>query len=315
MNSGEVSNFPAVDSELFVTQSGIDNSATKLMPKRTTVISITGNIRASILGIDTCANQSVVGVFESGTLKCQYLYPIITGMLTSYKAVSTGNCQTHINKGTVEDTKIVIPTDAVLEAYYAKSEPIYKMIFSNALQSKDLTEFRDFLLSLLMNGQVHVAVANDVKIEEQPAVAKEPTKRAAVFKRLVLSAYILDNICDEPTAGRVKFEKLLFLSEQCAQLPLHSEFQRAAAGPYDAKALYSIENQLKQNQWFKRQKLKVKAELIRVSAKLTIISNMSAQTSTPRKKARLINSLTCLRLPEQFNAKSWLHFMVRGTTS
>lgn len=156
LNSGEVSNFPVVDSELYVTQKGIEHSATKLMPKRTTIISITGNIRASILAIETCANQSVVGVYETELLRCQYLYPIITGMLALYTAISTGNCQTHINKGTVEDTKIVIPTDEVLNAYYAKSEPLYKMIFSNSIQSKDLTELRDFLLPLLMNGQVRV---------------------------------------------------------------------------------------------------------------------------------------------------------------
>lgn len=260
LNSGEVSNFPVVDSELYVTREGIDNSATKLMPKRTTIISITGNIRVSILGIETCANQSVVGVYETESLKCQYLYPIITGMLASYKAVSTGNCQTHINKGTVEDTKIVVPTDEILSAYYAKSEPLYKMIFDNAIQNKDLTELRDYLLPLLMNGQVRVATtesAADVTVEEkpQPVAVKEPSKREVVFKRLVLSAYILDNICDEPTAGRVKFEKLLYLSEYCAQLPLHSEFQRAAAGPYDSKSLYSIESELNQNKWFKRQKV------------------------------------------------------------
>ena len=164
LNSGEVSNFPVVDSELFVTQKGIDNSATKLMPKKTTIISITGNIRTSILAIETCANQSVVGVYETETLRCQYLYPIITGMLASYTAVSTGNCQTHINKGTVEDTKIVIPSDDVLDVYYAKSEPLYRMIFNNALQSKNLIELRDFLLPLLMNGQVRVANGSQNKV-------------------------------------------------------------------------------------------------------------------------------------------------------
>jgi hypothetical protein len=71
----------------------------------------------------------------------------------------------------------------------------------------------------------------------------------------VLSAYILDNICYEPAAGRVKFEKLLFLSEHCARLPLHSEFYRAAAGPYDGQALYAIESQLQKNQWFQGQKI------------------------------------------------------------
>jgi type I restriction enzyme S subunit len=125
---------------------------------------------------------------------------------------------------------------------------INNQIAAKERESDELTELRDFLLPLLMNGQVRLT-------EAKPSPTKEPTKRDAVFKRLVLSAYILDNICEEPTAGRVKLEKLLYLSEHCAQLPLHSQFQRAAAGPYDSKSLYSIENQLNQNKWFKRQKI------------------------------------------------------------
>jgi len=96
--------------------------------------------------------------------------------------------------------------------------------------------------------------------EQQPlhviinAVANNKvSNKVMIFKRLVLSAHILDNICDEPTAGHVKFEKLLYLSEHCAQIPLHSEYKRAAAGPYDSPALHSIDSQLQKIKWFKRQ--------------------------------------------------------------
>jgi hypothetical protein len=142
-----------------------------------------------------------------------------------------------------------------------KVDPMYKKIVANHQQNKELTALRDFLLPLLMNGQVTVAASEAAVTEVKrsavpaPAAGDAKTHRAAVFKRLVLSAYILDNICDEPTAGRVKFEKLLFLSEHCARLPLHSEFHRAAAGPYDRRALYAIESQLKKNQLFQRQKI------------------------------------------------------------
>ena len=72
LNSGEIANFPVVESELNITQLGINNSATKLMPKNTTLVSITGNIRATITAIDTCANQSVVGVHESDLIHASY---------------------------------------------------------------------------------------------------------------------------------------------------------------------------------------------------------------------------------------------------
>jgi type I restriction enzyme S subunit len=156
LNSGEVTNFPVITSELKVTQKGIDNSATKLLPYGTTILSITGNIRASILGIQSCANQSVVGVYENESLKCSYFYPLLYNMLQTYAAVSTGNCQTHINKGTIEDTTIVIPPEAIMKKYNSFCSSIYRKIINTALESRQNTELRDFLLPLLMNGQVIV---------------------------------------------------------------------------------------------------------------------------------------------------------------
>jgi type I restriction enzyme S subunit len=45
----------------------------------------------------------------------------------------------------------------VVNVYIEKVEPIYQMIVKNYLQNKELIELRDFLLPLLMNGQVSVS--------------------------------------------------------------------------------------------------------------------------------------------------------------
>jgi len=144
-----------------------------------------------------------------------------------------------------------------------------------------------------MNGQVTVTKSETAKTSSAAMASDAEEKRRTVFKRLVLSAYILDNICDEPTAGRVKFEKLLYLSEHCAKIPLHSEFRRAAAGPYDSAALYSIENQLKKNKWFKRQKSKSD------SCTYTRLENSSGyapylDTNFDNEQKSMIDKLLCL---------------------
>ena len=191
-------------------------------------------------------------------------------MLHVYTAVSTGNCQTHINKGTIEDTMIVAPPYPIMKRYNSVCSSLCELIINNALQSKELTILRDFLLPLLMNGQVRVKA-------EQPINLKTLDRRHEVFKRLILSAYILDNICDEPTAGRVKFEKILNLSEYCAQIPLHSDFFRYAAGPYAPKSLYSIEKQLEKNKWFQR---KIKKNKSNIYVRLEKINNYKQYIAT-----------------------------------
>lgn len=159
LNSGEVANFPIIDSEEKITQEGVNNSATVLMPKGTCVLSITRHLRASILAVDSCANQSVVGILETGNLKSEYLYPYLLNELPRLMSLRTGAQQPHINKGTVEESKILIPNTITLESYYSKVESFYKNIINNSKQNQQLTELRDWLLPMLMNGQVSVGEA------------------------------------------------------------------------------------------------------------------------------------------------------------
>lgn len=156
LNSGEVAQFPVISSAMKITQDGVDNSATSLMPINTVVVSITGNIRASYLAIDSCANQSVVGILESNNLKKSYLYPVISNMILNYKRISTGNCQQHINKGTIEDTLVIIPNSTILDRYYQSVDNAYSLLTNLSQENQKLSSLRDFLLPLLMNGQVVV---------------------------------------------------------------------------------------------------------------------------------------------------------------
>jgi type I restriction enzyme S subunit len=154
LNSGEIANFPIIDSELKITEAGIKSSATTLMPKGTCVLSITRHLRPSILGVDSCANQSVVGVFESEKIKNSFIYPYLVNDIPRLMTLRSGAQQPHINKGTVDVSKMIIPIDQVLNQYYKVVDAFYNKILNNAFQIQHLTELRDWLLPMLMNGQV-----------------------------------------------------------------------------------------------------------------------------------------------------------------
>lgn len=156
LNSGEITNFPIIDSELKVTESGISNSATSLMSKGTCVLSITRHLRPSILAVDSCANQSVVGIFESDLLKSSYIYPYLVNEIPRLMSLRTGAQQPHINKGVVDESPMLIPEEPVLNNYYATVNPMYNEIINKTFQNKELSELKDWLLPMLMNGQVTV---------------------------------------------------------------------------------------------------------------------------------------------------------------
>ena len=156
LNSGEIANFPITCSEAFITQDAIDNSATELMPKGSVLISITRYIRPSILAIDACANQSVVGIYESENILSSLIYPYMLRETPRYMSIRTGAQQPHINKDSIDMSLMAIPTKAVLDNYYKLSNPLYEKIVNNAFQNQQLTELRDWLLPMLMNDQVSV---------------------------------------------------------------------------------------------------------------------------------------------------------------
>ena len=55
-----------------------------------------------------------------------------------------------------------IPEKNVLKKYYKLNEPIYKQIINLAFESQTFTELRDWLLPMLMNGQVTVKTQDDI---------------------------------------------------------------------------------------------------------------------------------------------------------
>ena len=156
LNSGEVAQFPVVETELKITQQGLDNSATVLMPVGTVIISITGNLRVSFLAIDTCGNQSIVGIMENEFYKKSYLYPVLKDLLAVYNRVATGNCQQHISKWTIEESFMLCPPSSVMFEYRNKVDPVFDRIIELGHENQQLESLRNFLLPMLMNGQVKV---------------------------------------------------------------------------------------------------------------------------------------------------------------
>ena len=154
LNSGEISNFPVISSEKCITQEGIDNSPAELLPKGSIVISIVRYIRPSILAIEAAANQSVLGIYESDKLLNCFIYPYLVSQVPRLMSLRTGAQQPHINKETIDASLITIPENAVLQNYYKIAKPLFKEIINIAFQNQQLTQLRDWLLPMLMNGQI-----------------------------------------------------------------------------------------------------------------------------------------------------------------
>ena len=59
-----------------------------------------------------------------------------------------------------------------------------------------------------------------------------------------------------PLGLRAEMEKMLFLTERLCHIDIGSHYHRDAAGPYDNRALRSIDSQLRKQKWFEVQRTK-----------------------------------------------------------
>ena len=137
INSGEINKFRILEASEKITELGLSKSATKLLPKKTTVLAITGATlgQVSLLEIDTCANQSVIGVLENTEIPYEYIYPFIKDRIEMLIQHQTGGAQQHINKDNVESLIFLLPAKNVLEGYISLVRPMYKRIESQCFEN------------------------------------------------------------------------------------------------------------------------------------------------------------------------------------
>lgn len=156
INSGEVNRFRIIEGSEYITELGLKKSATKLLPKKTTVLAITGATlgQVSLLEIEACANQSVIGILENEKIPYEFIYPLIVNDIEKIILNQTGGAQQHINKDNVESHNIIIPTDEIMAKYKAIQAPLFETIANNCLESHRLAALRDTLLPKLMRGEI-----------------------------------------------------------------------------------------------------------------------------------------------------------------
>jgi type I restriction enzyme S subunit len=156
LNSGKVNEFRITTASELITEEALLKSATKLLPARTTVIAITGATlgQVSIVEIEACTNQSVVGLIQNEKFSTEYIYFWINFNIKKLISSQTGGAQQHINKGNVEDLHFLVPDIKILNEFKSISHPLFLKVAENCFQINTLGNIRDTLLPRLISGQL-----------------------------------------------------------------------------------------------------------------------------------------------------------------
>ncbi|MEI3269829.1 MAG: restriction endonuclease subunit S [Candidatus Gastranaerophilaceae bacterium] len=103
-------------------------------------------------------NESVFSIRPKNTMPSEYLYMFLMSETFVKKAEnsSTGSVFAGIRIKTLENMLMVIPDEKILKQFKEKISKILLQKYSKECENQELTSIRDFLLPMLMNGQVTI---------------------------------------------------------------------------------------------------------------------------------------------------------------
>lgn len=103
-------------------------------------------------------NQHIFKVVPKDGFPKEYVYQQLSAYIINFVKMAEARKTTmgHITTDHLDQSRIVIPPTPVLERFAVIVRPIHEMIGKYQQQNRELTQLRDWLLPMLMNGQATV---------------------------------------------------------------------------------------------------------------------------------------------------------------
>ena len=126
----------------FITRSGYDNSSTRMMPKDTILIALTGATAGKVgyLTFDACGNQSITGITPNKDYLPKFIYYYLKSIRKKIISDCIGGAQPHISQGYVKNIDIPIISIKQQEGIVECLNNIEKLKASNLLKLSQLDD-------------------------------------------------------------------------------------------------------------------------------------------------------------------------------
>lgn len=146
LRSGEVNKMYIYDTELFITEEGLQKSSAKWFPVDTVVIAMYGATvgQVGILKNKMTTNQAICGIFPNKEFTPIYLYHFLLSKKDDYIAMAAGGAQPNISQNIIRDTLVCCPTIAQQQLF---AERIDRIEQQKKLISQSIKEVEDLFNS------------------------------------------------------------------------------------------------------------------------------------------------------------------------
>lgn len=160
-SSGETRNRFVISTEKSITQTGIDNSSTKLASKHDIVMASAGQGftrgQTSMLLIDTYVNQSVIVIHADRNI-LPYLFWNLANRYEELRAISdSSSIRGSLTTKMIAAFEIPLANNDVIQTFSDFAWAVIPQIENNLLENERLAALRDSLLPKLMSGELDVS--------------------------------------------------------------------------------------------------------------------------------------------------------------
>ena len=141
-----------------VSEQGIKDASLKILPAGTVLLSSRAPIGyMAIARNEVTTNQGFKSFIPNDGFSTAYIYYTVNRSLKTIIQYSSGSTFKEVSAGVLKTVKIVLPESNIINAFTSSVTSIFKRQNELELENQKLNQLRDWLLPLLMSGQVTVS--------------------------------------------------------------------------------------------------------------------------------------------------------------
>jgi type I restriction enzyme S subunit len=145
------------ETEKTITEFGLGNSSTKVLPKYATVISARGTVgKYCLLSESMAFSQSNYGIKPKYKECYFFTYLLVANSVDELQAAAYGSVFDTITTNTFREHKIHIPKESEIQSFERSIKPYFEKMMINCEQIITLIRLRDTLLPKLMRGEIKI---------------------------------------------------------------------------------------------------------------------------------------------------------------
>ena len=143
-----------VSTEQHLSKVGADTQLKKYIPNDSLCVSCIAS--PGLIGFattDSQTNQQINSIIFSDEKNKFFLYFALNDFFANSVGAKTGNTFDNMNKEEFSNIAMIFSSD-IVSSFHKKVKPIFDLIRKNLVENQQLSSLRDWLLPMLMNGQV-----------------------------------------------------------------------------------------------------------------------------------------------------------------